>query len=79
MVAIRYASLDRVDSFGRAVTSVCLEEQFLSNTTGFSESTTLRFVHDIMIVQRLSSMRLVMRMLWDGVISFKSHKNFIHI
>ena len=47
MVAIRYASLDRVDSFLSSGTSVCLEEQFLSNTTGFSESTTLRFVQDI--------------------------------
>ncbi|ETR69513.1 MAG: hypothetical protein OMM_03890 [Candidatus Magnetoglobus multicellularis str. Araruama] len=36
MMLIIYASLENALSFGKAVTSVCQEEKYLSNTTGYS-------------------------------------------
>jgi len=47
MMLIIYASLENALSFGKAVTSVCQEEKYLSNTTGYNEEETLDFVRNI--------------------------------
>ncbi len=44
---IEYASIDLYKSYCEAVKSVCEEEKYLANTTGFSEEQTKSFVEKI--------------------------------
>jgi len=44
---IEYASIELYKSYCEAVTSVCKEEKYLANTTGFSDEQTKSFVEKV--------------------------------